>query len=284
MTLPKLQLDELINKVEDIPAFPQTVVKIMDLLAEPHSKIVDIEREIMKDQALTTKVLKMANSSFYRGRRQIKTVADAMVLLGFDAVNALVIASTVGSVMNKELKGYSYGRNELWYQSQVSAIMAQETAKKAKFKNQELAYIAGLLKDIGKIILDEYVHDSYQEIMEKMNTEYISYIASEEEVLGFHHGQVGGKVISKWNLADELVEAITYHHDPLQATMNKELVCIIHISDALFMMLGLHEGIDNLSQPFFTEAVKILGLTEEDLENILEKVRKTMDEQNIYID
>ncbi|VDN48193.1 Hydrolase [Petrocella atlantisensis] len=279
----KMTLEALIEKVDDIPAFPQTVINIMALLKEPRSAAVDIEREVMKDQGLTTKLLKMANSAFYSGRRQIKTVADATVLLGFDTVQTLVLASTVGKVMEKELKGYSYERNALWRQSQISAIMARTIAKKAKYANPDIAYTAGLLKDVGKVILDEYVHESYQEILTKISNEVMPYVAAEEEILGFNHGQVGARIVEKWNLASELVDAIEFHHKPFQSIDNIELVSIVHISDGLVMMMGIHEGIDTLGHEFFTDAVKILNLDEADLNQIMKDVEKIVSEEQIFI-
>ena len=279
----KMTLEELIEKVDDIPAFPQTVINIMALLKEPRSAAVDIEREVMKDQGLTTKLLKMANSAFYSGRRQIKTVADATVLLGFDTVQSLVLASTVGKVMEKELKGYSYERNALWRQSQISAIMARTIAKKAKYPNPDIAYTAGLLKDVGKVILDEFVHESYQEILTKISNEVMPYVAAEEEILGFNHGQVGARIVEKWHLASELVDALEYHHKPFESMANIELVSIVHISDGLVMMMGIHEGIDTLGHEFFTDAVKILNLNESDLNNIMMDVEKIVSEEQIFI-
>lgn len=279
----KISLDALASKVDEIPAFPQTVIRIMALLKEPRSAAVDIEREIMKDQGLTTKVLKMANSAFYSGRRQIKTVVDATVLLGFDTVQSIVLASTVGRVMERELKGYSYERNALWRQSQISAIMARSIAKRAKYKNPDIAYTAGLLKDVGKVILDEYVHESYKTILDRIATETISYVRAEEEVLGFNHGQIGAKIVSKWNLPEDLVAAIEYHHNPFNSIVNVELVSIVHVSDGLVMMMGLHDGIDTLGHEFFTDSVKILNLTEDDLNKIMMDVEQLVADEQIFI-
>lgn len=279
----KITLDQLVDKVDDIPAFPQTVINIMQLLKEPRSAAIDIEREIMKDQGLTTKVLKMANSAFYSGRRQIKTVVDATVLLGFDTVQSLVLASTVGKVMERELKGYSYERNALWRQSQISAIMAKTIAKKTRAANQDIAYTAGLLKDVGKVILDEYVSESYKEILDKIANDTVSYVDAEQEVLGFNHGQVGAKIIEKWQLPQELSEAIEYHHRPFEALMNIELVSIVHVSDGLVMMMGLHDGIDTLGHEFFSDAVKILDLNEEKLNKIMVEVEQIVADENIFM-
>lgn len=279
----KITLEQLAGKVEEVPAFPQTVMNIMALLREPRSSAADIEREIMKDQGLTTKVLKMANSAFYSGRRQVKTVVDATVLLGLDTVQALVLASTVGKVMERELRGYSYERNALWRQSQISAIMARTIAKKSKFANPDIAYTAGLLKDVGKVILDEHVHDSYNEILDRIAQGTISYVAAEEEILGFNHGQVGAKVIDRWNLPQELAEAIEHHHRPFDAIMNIELVSIVHVSDGLVMMMGLHEGIDTLGHEFFSDAVKVLDLDEQKLDAIMVDVERIVSDENIFI-
>jgi len=281
--LSKLTLEALAERVNEIPAFPQTIIRIMDLLKEPRSSAVDIEHEIMKDQGLTTKVLKMANSAFYSGRRQIKTVVDATVLLGFDTVQSLVLAATVGKVMGKPLKGYAYERDALWRQSQVSAIMARAIAKKCHYTHPDIAYTVGLLKDVGKVILDEYVHDSYREILEVIEKETMPYVMAEEMVLGFNHGQVGAKIVDKWQLAEELVEAIEYHHKPFQAFINVELVSIVHVSDGLVMMMGLHEGIDTLGHEFFADAVKVLNLTEEDLEKIMQNVEALVEDEAIFI-
>lgn len=279
----KITLEELVGKVEEIPAFPQTIIRIMDLLKEPRSAAIDVEREIMKDQGLTTKVLKMANSAFYSGRRQIKTVVDATVLLGFDTIQALVLAATVGKVMGKPLRGYTYAKDALWRQSQISAIMARAIAKKCHYAYPDIAYTAGLLKDVGKVILDEYVHDSYKDILSAIEKEGISCVEAEEKVLGFNHGQVGAKIVDKWQLATELVEAIEYHHNPFQAFVNVELVSIVHISDALVMMMGLHEGIDTLAHEFFGDAVKILNLTEDDLEKIMKNVERMVEEEELFM-
>lgn len=276
-------LNELIERVDEIPAFPKTVIKIMSLLKEPTTAATDIEKEIMKDQGLTTKVLKMANSAFYSGRRQIKTVADATVLLGFDTVQSIVLASTVGKVMEKELKGYSYERNALWRHAQISAITARSIAKIAKYPNPDIAYTAGLLKDVGKVILDEYVHDSYMEILDLISKETMAYVTAEEQILGFNHGQVGAKIVEKWNLPTELVEAIEFHHNPFETFINVELVSIVHVSDGLVMMMGIHEGIDTLAHEFFTEAVKLIDLNESDLDKVIIEVEKIIADEEIFI-
>ncbi len=279
----KITLETLVKKVEEVPVFPQTIINIMSLLRDRKSSSADIEKEISKDQGLTTKILKVANSSFYSGRRQIKTVGEATVLLGYDAVKSLVLASTVGRVLEQELRGYEYERNALWRLSQISAFTARAVAQQVNYSSVDVAYTAGLLKDVGKVILDEYVHDSYSEIKNIIEKKEISYVKAEKQVLGFDHAEVGARIIEKWNLDEELVEAILLQYNPFEAAINPELVSIVHVSDYLVMMMGIHEGIDTMNHKYFSDSSKIIGLEEEDLEKVLEKVQNLIMEENIFM-
>ncbi len=279
----KIQLSTLVKKVEEVPVFPQTVINIMTLLRDNNSSALDIEKEIMKDQGLTTKVLKVANSSFYSGGRHIKSVGEATVLLGHSAVKSLVLASTVGKVLEQELKGYEYERNSLWRMSQISAFTSRAVAKNIRYNDVDEAYTAGLLKDVGKVILDEYVHDSYKEIKRLVEDDMYSLDEAEDKILGFNNSEVGARIIEKWNLDSELIEAIRYHHHPLKATINPVLVSILHVSDYLVIMMGIHEGIDTMNHQYFGDAAKLIGLNEDDLENIIEQVQEIILDENIFM-
>ncbi len=279
----KIQLSTLVKKVEEVPVFPQTVIKIMTLLKDKNSSALDIEKEIMKDQGLTTKVLKVANSSFYSGSRQIKSVGEATVLLGHSAVKSLVLASTVGKVLEQELKGYEYERNSLWRLSQISAFTARAVAKNIRFYDVDEAYTAGLLKDVGKVILDEYVHDSYTEIKSLVENDMYSLYEAEDKILGFNNCDVGARIIEKWNLDKDLVEAIRCHNDPFKAKINPELAAILHVSEYLVMMMGIHEGIDTMNHQYFSDVSKLIGLDETALEDIVEQVQEIILDENIFM-
>jgi len=279
-----LTMEEIVNQVQEIPPFPQTIMKIIELTNDPKSGAKDLEHEIMKDQGLTTKILKLANSAFYRGRREISTVVDASVMLGFSAIQSMVLATVVGKFMSKELPGYALEKEALWKQSQISAIMTRTIAKKVKYAKPDQAYTAGLLRDIGKVILDQYVSDAYDAISALVELEGKSFIVAEEMVLGYHHGQIGAKIAEKWNLPEELVEVIACHHNPSVAFVNPELVAITHISDSLVMMMGIHIGIDGLAYEFFSDAVRLLKLDETMLSEIMSEVADIIEREDILLE
>lgn len=279
----KITLVELIKRVNEIPAFPKTVIKILDMLRKEDIDAINVQGQIMKDQGLTTKLLKMANSAFYRGNRAVETVSDATVLLGFDTVQVLVLAASVDKVINKELSGYAYEKDTLWRESLLSAYMSKFIAKKVGFSKLDSAYIAGLLKDVGKVVLDEFVHENCKELLEKLEDESISYVKAEELVNGFNHCQAGSKVIRKWNLSEELAESIEFHHDPLLATINPKLVAIIHVADEIIVNMELHDGIDTKSHDFCTQVMSDLNLSDHDMEAFLDEAKEIIEDGSLFL-
>ncbi|NLK73519.1 MAG: HDOD domain-containing protein [Clostridiales bacterium] len=267
-----ISLEELVRKVDDIPVFPHTVTKIINLTDNPDSSIDDIEKEILMDSSLTARVLRMANSAYYGVQRKISTVSDAVILLGFQAVKSMVLSATVSKIMAKELPGYGFQRDALWKQSLAAAICARLIARKARYSKPDQAYIAGLLRDIGKVILDYYLTEQYKSIIEMVDSQNISFVEAEEKILGYNHGEIGAKIAEKWNLPQELVEAIAHHHDPEAEVINPKLVAITHVADAIVMMVGIHLGSDGLSYGFSSQAMEILGLDEFMLQDIMSEL------------
>ncbi len=280
----QISLEELIEKVDEIPVFPASVMKIIHLIEEDTTSAKDIEKEIMKDQGLTAKILKLANSAYYGLRRDVQTVSQAIVLLGFQAVKSMVLATSVGKVFDKEMPGYALGKEALWRQSQISAVMARTIAKKCKYDKADLVYTAGLLKDIGKVILDHYLVESYEEVIKKMESSDETFLEVEQQVLGFDHAQVGAKIAEKWHLPEELVEAIALHHEPEKAQINPKMTAIVHVGDVLIMMMGLHLGIDGLSYYISESTLEHLGLSESELQEIMSEIADIASDEGIYLE
>jgi len=265
--LEKLTLDSVTSKVNDLPALPTIVNDVMKLTEDPNSTVKDLERVIMKDPGLTTRILRLANSVHYGYARRISTISEASILLGFEAIKSMTLAASVNGLMIKKVPGYGLNENELWIQSQSCALISRYIAKKLRYPYADLAYVAGLLRDIGKVIISYYLVDYSKEIMIKLEENpNLSFVDAEETVLGFNHSQIGAKVAKKWNLPDELIEAIEYHHDPEKATVNYKLTAIIHLADAITMMLGIGLGVDGLIYNLSKEALDSLGVDEHQLE------------------
>lgn len=265
----KLTLDYIVNQVDDIKTLPSIMMEVTRLAEDPDSTVKDMEYEILKDHVLTAKVLRLANSAYYGYARSISTVSQATVLLGFQTVKSIALASTVNEFLSTELKGYQLVENELWEQSQTCGLISRYIAQVVKYKQPEEAYIAGLLRDIGKTVLNQHMEKQYGEVLDLVMDGKMSFIEAEKEIFGFDHAEIGGKIAKKWNMPEQLVETISFHHSPEKSTLAPNLVAIVHLADAITMMMGIGIGLDGLAYNLSEDALNTLNLTIEDFENIV---------------
>lgn len=269
----KLHLEEIVSKIKDVRPLPVAVGQIIELTEDPKATIQDLEEAILKDQVLTTKILRVANSAYYSYNRKISTISQAAVLIGFKAVKGIAFASALSRIMAPELKGYEMEAHSLWHQSQACAIVSREISKKIKYKNQEEAYIAGLLRDVGKTILSQYMETEYANVLALVLNEGISFNQAEERVLGFNHMEVGAQVAERWNLPKHLVDCIRYHHCPDDSPEeNRTIVNIVHVADMITMMMGIGMGADGTYYMISEQALDMIGMTETMVQELISSV------------
>lgn len=278
----KLSLEYIVSKVDDMKVLPEIINKIISLTEDPDSTVEDMEKAILGDQILTTKILRLANSAYYGYARKISTISQATVLLGFQAIKSIALASTVSQFLTSELKGYSLEKNELWTQSQTCAIVSRYIAKHIKYPSPEEAYVAGLLRDIGKTILNQHMEKEYSEVLNLIEEGNMSFLEAEKAILGFDHAEIGEKVAEKWNLPKALVDSIGHHHTPEDSNINQLLVSIVHVADAITMMMGVGLGLDGLAYSLSPVAIDALGLTEIDFDNIISNVSDLVADEDSF--
>lgn len=269
----KYDIDEVVARVDNITTLPSTVTEIIRICENPKSQIVEMENAILKDQALTSRVLRLANSAYYGYARRISTVSQAAVLLGFNTIKSMVIALSVNSMMDDPLEGYALDKDELWLKSQSSAIIARYIAQVTIAHDPEEAYVAALLKDVGMTALNEYMKIEYQEVIRVMEDNQETFCFAENEVFGFTHADVGAEIAKNWNLPDALVDTIRNHHHPENSAIDdKSLISIVHLADAMTMMLGIGIGVAGLAYPISPLAIETLDLDTEKFSNIISEI------------
>jgi len=272
----ELILNDIVHRVDKLPALPHVAYRVLTLTGDPKTSIAELADTITNDQVLTAKVLRMANSAYYGYARRIFGINEAVIILGFSTVRNLVLAASVFNVMDQEFTGYVLPKGDLWRHSMVTAMLARLLAKDAGFEISDKAFTAGLLHDIGKIILNTYMKESFSEVLSTVNTGKVTFSEAEQKILGFDHAVVGAKVAEKWNLPDELVEAIAKHHSPAESQLNPKLTSIIHIADAASMSMGIGLGGDGLLYAFDGFAVEHTGLNKKTLEEAMAQVAESM--------
>ena len=268
----ELRLQSLLKQIKDLPALPDVALQVMRAADNERSDMSEIARVISRDQSLTTRVLRMANSSHYGAIRTISTVTDAVVILGLRTVRNLAMAASCQELLAAELSGYYLGRGDLWRHSYCSALVAQSLAGKVKYPVAEEAFVAGLLHDVGKVLLSVHLRGKFNQVVFAANKKRVSFVDAEREVFGFDHAEVGARMLEKWNLPVSLVHAVRHHHAPLGAKQPTALACIVHVADVVCLMLGVGLGADGLSYSLDPRVLDLLKLTDGAIEATMSEV------------
>jgi HD-like signal output (HDOD) protein len=258
--------------VKDIPSLPQFVIETLKKLDDPKSNATGVGEILSKDEGLVLRILRLANSAYYGLSRRITGIAEAISFLGFKTVKSIVLAASVYKFMDSAFTGYSLDRGELWKHSQGVAATSRYLSEKLKAGDPEEAYIGGLMHDIGKIVLNDYVRFGYSIILRLVEEDGIPFCEAERQVLGFDHAQVGGLVMEQWNLPDAYSYMTTYHHAPdnlpREASEFQKVLDIVHVSNAMCLMLGIGLGADGMQYNISTESLERLGISDK-TENIM---------------
>lgn len=269
-------MNEIVHRVEELPALPHVTYRVLTLTSDPRTSSSELADTITTDQVLTAKVLRMANSAYYGYARRIFSINEALIILGFSTVRNLVFAASVHNFMDQEFTGYILPKGDLWNHSMTTALLARLLSRNAGFELHDKAFTAGLLHDIGKVILNTYMKERFSEVLETVNTQSVPFSEAEQRIFGFDHAQVGAKVAEKWNLPDELVEAIAKHHNPAGAKLNPRLTSVTHIADAASMSMGIGLGGDGMLYPFDDFAIQQVQLGKEAIEEAIAEVADSM--------
>lgn len=240
MTLKKLIAT--LDRVDDFPTLPSVFVKVSKLLRDPRSTAEQIARVIESDQAITSKVLRLVNSSFFGFSRKIYSVKQAVVLLGFNAIrNAVLSVSVMDSFPRRGGSEY-FNWYQFWKHSIGTGIIARFMEKQLEAGDEEEAFTAGILHDLGKLLLDMFFHDAFTEALKASHQKNLPLFKAEKEVFGVSHDEIGEYLADKWNLPYGLTESMAFHHIPSIIRSNPKLVSIIHLADIICRRLKIGSG------------------------------------------
>lgn len=227
------RLDEIIRSVNRLRPLPGSPLRILKELDNPSTSARQVADLISLDQALTAYLLKVANSALMGFSRQCSSVQEAVVRLGFKQVRSLVYSTMASGPLSARLAGYRLGDKGLWFHSVAVASSAHWLANALHYPDAEKAYVAGLLHDIGKLVLDQFVMADYNQIMEIMYTQKQPMWKVEEQLFGIDHAGVGALAGEHWQFPLELIEAIRYHHNPRMDQPHPQLAAIVNLANAL---------------------------------------------------
>jgi HD-like signal output (HDOD) protein len=252
-------LKHRIERLGQLPTLPQVVQKIMSMIDRPETSAEGLGRMIEKDQVLSAKVLQLANSPFYGFPARIASVSHAVVVLGLNVVKGLTLGATVFDMMK------AAGMDQLWRHSLGVAMVSHLLATRVGQKNPEELFVAGLLHDLGKVVMYVKLPESASRIEAAVRDRDLYMIDAEREILGLTHADVAGWLVAAWHLPTVLKEPIMYHHQPMLAKGAPMQTAIVHVADVLVKAMGCGCSGDVLVPPLSCEAWSAMNLDDESL-------------------
>ena len=256
----KERVKRIAQSVISLPTLPTVVAKIVDVVQDPGTTAQALAKIIASDQVLTAKVLKLANSSYYGFPRKIGTVNLAVVLLGYQTVRDIALSVSVIEQFSEQEDDLSFDYSRFWEHSIATGVACQLFAREFQYQVAGEAFVAGLIHDIGKLILNQYMKQEFRAILRKANEESMLFHQAEEELLGVHHGRVGAWTVERWNLPKNIVEALAFHHSPSGAVRSPQLAHLVHFCDLLVRKGGYGYSGDAGVPEMDPATAEVLGL------------------------
>ena len=272
-----IAIEDLIKCSDEIPALPFYVSKILEAINDPEANTDDIANLISKDIGLTTKILKLVNSPYFGLPAKVTTISHALSIIGLSPIGTLVLASTLMSQFKNIPENY-VTMESFWSHSIASGIAAKEICKLKKLKNGESLYIAGIIHDIGSLVIYKKYPEKAHEALIQCNEYGQGLIDSEQKFLGFDHAQLGSALIEKWNLPKLIQETTEFHHQPLNAPTYKKETAIVNLADYIIHSNQLGSSGELRGSDLNKDILKLLELSMDDLALVSEKTIQNFDE------
>lgn len=278
------EVEKTVSQIHSLPTLPQIVQQVIAMVGNPNISSAKLAKIISLDAPLVSKILKVVNSAYYGLPRKISTITQATVVLGFNAIKNIVLTTSVFTVFNKNGLISRFDRKKFWEHSIGCATASKILSKKNRLCLPEEAFIAGLIHDIGKIVLDQFLHQEFEEILNLVQKKNVSIQEAEKEILGIDHCQIGEWLCDKWNFPRQIQESVAYHHSPEVATVNRKMVTIVHLGNAISRSEGL--GFSGDSQPVIInpDHLELVNIKEEELTDIKAEIRDEFEKSAVFLE
>lgn len=264
-TLPKkaktfsIDTDQIKSMIHELHPVPQVAIKVSQMLSSEEYHMKEIAYEIRYDQVLSANILRICNSSFMGLKKKVDSIDRALVIIGEKALLKIIMSAALKPYFD-HCNGYSLCKGGLFYHAIKTAMLSEEIARYTGLVSSDIAYTAGLIHDIGKAVLDQYVLSSYPLFYKETQLKMNELCKVEKELTGISHPEAGEVLAKEWLLSDILQETIRFHHEPNQSTIFPELTHIIHLSDLIISRFQAGYDINCPSGEHIENSINMLGL------------------------
>jgi putative nucleotidyltransferase with HDIG domain len=281
------KIRSIAGKISGLPTLPTVISKMIELVDNPRTDTKTLAKLISHDQSLTARILKLANSAYYGFSREISTVDTAIIVMGFNAVKEMGLSLSVFDTFKNIGSIDSFDVNKYWEHSVACGVAAKHMAKEFHLPEPGEVFVAGLLHDIGKMIIIQYLPNEFNEINSLMVEKDIDYSEAELEVIGITHGEIGALIAERWHLPKRISTCIRHHHTPQNAPNYTQEAAVIELSDMICHRVRIGNDNHRLSYEPEEEIVALLGdnvsFTNDDIISIQEELFFELDKSDFLM-
>ena len=240
---------------DQLPSLPQVLVRILDAIRNDNTDYRSIAEIIRQDSGVATKLISVANSSFYGRPKSCQSIERALLFLGTDIVKTIAITTSIKQFFGHFDQQHRQFQQQFWRRSLISANFAQVLATLTNYPSPDEAYLSGLLVDTGQLISLTNSDKSYLEMLDDVKNDR-QLLAAEEQTFGRTHCQVGADLVDSWNISSFMGDAVRYHHEPANLVLDTHhLVKIVNLASTL-------SADGELDDEAFAAAYTLFGLNE----------------------
>ena len=272
-------LKEIVQEIRSLDPFPDVATRVLSISGREQVVPSELIAVIQVDPALTAKVLKLCNSAYYGFQREIASLEEAGNLLGVRTLVNLVLTSSA----NRYFKNYGgatvQSQKALWRHSVTHAVAARLIAETNKQVDKERAYTAGLLQNLGSLVLDRFFREG-EAYVSAVVAQGFPLIEAEKYALGLHHAELGARLMTRWDLPEVLTDTIRFHHAPEQASVDPVLAATIHLAETLAAARLAGDPANGLAYEVSAAALELTGMDPSDFERIDAELVEQLEKAN----
>lgn len=274
-------VNALFDRVSSVSSLPAVALRILEVTDNPRSESVDLLRAVEGDPAIAARILRIVNSSFYALKRPVGDLKTAITLLGFREIRNLALTAYLSSLFGTGGRYGNYSREGLWSHSAGVGTAARVIAKSSGRASPGEAYLAGLLHDLGLMLIDQYLHGPFCRVLDNLAPETPT-CAVELTTLGFDHTELGAHIARRWQFPHEVTAVIRYHHEPEQYEgPRRDVVYIVAMANFLCTLHGITSlGVRNVPEPP-DEVIDALDFRPDDIPLLREQLAETLAQASV---
>ncbi|MCK4573808.1 MAG: HDOD domain-containing protein [candidate division Zixibacteria bacterium] len=271
------KVKRVVSSIRNLPTPPIVFHQIQKVIGDPNVSAAHVASILAEDPAMSAKVLRLTNSSFYGLAREVESVKQAVVVIGFEAIKNLVLSASVLDMFKGKNIDQEY-HDRFWRHSLSTAFCSRTLARKLNshgMVDPDAAFSAGLLHDVGKLVISCFLEEEYLQFKQERSEDKDSPdFVIEEGVLGYNHAQIGGFLGEQWKIPQKLMEAISYHHHPQLHESDSPVAFIVHLANHVSKKTFADDYRNTPAGVPEPQVMEYMGVTEDDLDGYSELLRE----------